>query len=73
MPKKSWFVHTCLKLGCNVFVTKVKLDLISDVDIYLLLEKRMTDGISYICKRYSKANKKYLTSYDSKKPTKYIT
>ena len=33
----------------------------------------MRGGVSYISKRYSKANNKYLTSYDPKKPSKYIT
>ena len=33
----------------------------------------MRGGVSYISKRYSKANNKYLTSYDPKKPTKHIT
>ena len=29
-------------------------------------------GISYITKRYSKANNKYMKSYDPNKPSKYI-
>ena len=33
----------------------------------------MRGSVSYISKRYSKVNNKYLTSYDPKKPTKYIT
>ena len=46
-------------------MTKVKLDLISDVAMYLLLENSIRGGVSYISKRYSKTNK-YLTSYDPK-------
>ena len=33
----------------------------------------MRGGISYIAKRYSKANNKYMKSYDNSKPSKYIT
>ena len=51
---------------------KVKLDLISDVEMYLFFEKGIQGGFSYISKRYSKANK-YLKLSDPKKPKKYIT
>ena len=48
------------------------LDIISDVDMYLFLEKDLRLGASYIPKKYSKANNKYLTSYDPIKPKEYI-
>ena len=54
-------------------LTKVKLDLISDIYMYLLFEKCIKGGVSDISKRYSKANNKYLTSYNPKKQTKYNT
>ena len=40
--------------------------------MHLFIEKGMRGGISYIAKRYSKANNKYMQSYDAKKPSKYI-
>ena len=40
-------------------MTKVKLELISDIDMHLFIEKGMRGGISYIAKRHSKANNKY--------------
>ena len=43
-------------------MTKIKLELISDPDMYILLEKGTRGGISYISNRYSKANNKYLKS-----------
>ena len=46
----SW--DTLLKM------TNVKLELISDTDMYFFVEKGMIDGISYIANRYSKANNK---------------
>ena len=51
-------------------ITKVELDLISDVDMYLFFEKVMRDGLSYISEWYSKANNKYLLSYDPYKTDK---
>ena len=54
-------------------VIRVKLELISDIDTYLFVEKGMKGGISYTTTRYSKANNKYMKSYDDSKPSKYIT
>ena len=47
-------------------MTKVKLDLISDPDMYIFSKKGMRGGVFYISNRYSKTNNKYLKSYDSK-------
>ena len=46
-------------------MTGIELELISDIDMFLLVAKRMRRGISYIAKRYSKANNKYRKSYDN--------
>ena len=52
-------------------MTEIELELISDIDMYLLVEKGMRGGISYIAKRFSKANNRYMQCYDDKKPSKY--
>ena len=83
------FIDTCLKFygldPCHYFsspglswdamlkMTGVKLEKISDIDKYLFIEKGLRGGISYIAKRYAKANNKYMNDYDSKKPSKFIT
>ena len=54
-------------------MTKIELDLISDIDMHLFIEKAMRVDISYIIKRHSKANNKYIECYDSVKESKYIT
>ena len=51
----------------------VKLEKISDIDRYLFIEKGSRGGISYIAKRYAKANNKYMCDYDSNKQPKFIT
>ncbi len=52
--------------------TKIKLDLISDPDMYLMVESGIRGGISSIMKRYAKSNHKYLKDYDSQKPSIFI-
>ena len=54
-------------------MTDVKLEKVSDIDKYLFIENGSRGGISYIAKRYVKANNKYLSDYDSNKPSKFIT
>ena len=54
-------------------MTGVKLEKIFDIDMYLFIEKGLRGGISYIAKRYAKANNKYMKDYDPKKPSKFIT
>ena len=83
------FIGTCLKYygldPCHYFsspglswdamlkMTGVKLEKISDIDKYLFIEKGLRGGISYIAKRYAKANNKYMNDYDSKKLSTFIT
>ena len=53
-------------------MAKVKLEFISDPDMYIFFEKGMIGGASYISNRYSKANNKYLKAYDPKQESKHI-
>ena len=52
-------------------MAEIELELISDNDMYLFVEKRMGGGISYIAKKKSKVNSKYMKSYDNSKSSKY--
>ena len=61
------FIDTCLKkykqdpyhhfifpgLGCDSMIkmTKIKLEKISDIGMYLFIEKGLRGGITYVCKR----------------------
>ena len=47
--------------------TKVKLDLLTDVNMLLIVEKGIRGGISHSIYRYAKANNKYTKDYDKNK------
>ena len=59
-------------LSCDVMlkITQTELEFISNIDMYLFVEKGMRGGISYIAKRFSKTNNKFMQSYDDRKPSK---
>ena len=57
-------------MGCDVKNDWCK---ISDIDMYLFIEKGLREGISYIAKRHSQANNKYMKNLDPTKPSKYIS
>ena len=61
-----------LSLDAMLNMIKVKLELISNPDMYIFIEKDMRGGVSYIFNRYSKVNNKYLKSYDPKQESKHI-
>ena len=64
-PESSW--DAMLKM------TSVELELNSDIEMYLFVEKGIRRGISSIAKRYSKTNNKYMESCDISKLSRYIT
>ena len=55
-------------------VTEVKLELLSDMDMLLMVEKGIRGGVSVISNRYGKASNKYMgKSFIEREPSKYIT
>ena len=49
------------------------LELISDVDMYLMIEEGLRGGMSAISHRKAEANNKFMHSYNPGKTSKYIT
>ena len=64
---KSLFEHTRFKSIIKSKITKIKLELITDSDMYIFVEKETRGGFFCIPNRYSKVNNKYLKSYDQSK------
>ena len=54
-------------------MTNTELEKISDINKYLFIEKGLRGGVSYIAKRYTKANIEYINDYDPKKPSTFIS
>ena len=63
-PGLAW--DACLKL------TGVELELLSDLDMLLMVENGIRGGISIISNRYGEANNKYMKDYNKNKPSKYL-
>ena len=52
--------------------TKLKLDLLTNIDILLTVEKGIIGGIYHSIYRYAKANNKYMKNYDKNKKSSYL-
>ena len=62
--------QSLFKLGTMLKMKKFELEIIADPDIFIFFEKDTRGGISYTSNRYSKANKKYLKSFDPEQESK---
>ncbi|GBM62952.1 hypothetical protein AVEN_7242-1 [Araneus ventricosus] len=52
-------------------MTNVKLDLFTEYDLHLLIERGIRSGVSMITYRYSEANNSQCPNYDSTKDNKW--
>ena len=52
--------------------TKAKLDIITDSEIYLMLENSLRGGIATISNRYALANNPHVDGYDATEPHSYV-
>ena len=64
VPELAW--QAALKM------TKGKLELLTDIDILLMVEKGFRGGICHATHQYVKANNKYIKDYDKNKESSYL-
>ena len=63
-PRLAW--QTCLKK------TKVKLELLTDVDVLLMVEEGIRGGICHAIHRYAKGNNKYMKDYNKDEEEEFL-
>ena len=61
-----------LSMDAALRMTKIKLDLITNIDMYNMVDNNIRGGMSIITNRYAKANNKYMKFYDDSKDSNYI-
>ena len=71
---RTQLIYTSLGLSWDVLLKKtgVELELLTDYDQHLFIEKGMRGSISMVLKRHAKANNPLVDGYDLEKPSSHI-
>lgn len=67
-----YYTSPALSWDAMLRKTGITLELLTDVDQYLFIEKGMRGGVSYIAHYHAKANNQYLEDYNPEEPSSYI-
>lgn len=68
----NYITASALSWSAMLKFSKVEIELLTDVNKVLFVEKGLRGGVSQCAHRYSKANNKYMESFDSSKPSNYL-
>ena len=63
-PALTW--QACLKM------TKIKLKLLTDINMLLMIEDQIRGGITHAAHRHAEANNKYMKNYDKNNESLYL-
>ena len=63
-PRLAW--QACFKK------TRIRLELLTNIDMLLMVEKGIRGGICHAIHRYAKANNKYMKNYDKNIESSYL-
>ena len=72
LDSAHFFSATGLAWQACLRKTKVELELLTDIDMLLIVEKGTRGGICQAIHRYAKANNKYMKNYDKNNESSYI-
>jgi hypothetical protein len=62
-----------LALQAALKMTGILLELLTDIDMHLFIEKGLRGGISTVTHRHAKANNRYVPDYDPSQPSSHVT
>ena len=67
------FVSTpSLAFEAMLKITKVKIELLTDIDMVLVSEKPIRGGLTQVIRKHGVANNKYLPTYDKTKKSEFL-
>lgn len=72
MDPTIYYTSPGLAWQADLKKTVVRLDLLTDPDMHLFIEKSLRGGMAVITKRYAKANHKDVQNYDAEKPSNHL-
>lgn len=72
LDASQYYTAPGLSWDAMLRTTKIELELLMDPDMYNFMRKGIRGGLTQCCKRYSKANNKYLKDFDPSKPSTYL-
>ncbi|KAL9979617.1 hypothetical protein ACROYT_G017300 [Oculina patagonica] len=68
----NYFTSPGLSWDALLKKTGVQLELLTDLEMHLFVERGIRGGISMVSRRHAKANNPYVEGYDPSQPKKYI-
>ena len=68
----SLFTSPGLSWDAMLKMTNIKLELMTDVNMFQFIVEDMRGGVRYVVNRYGNVNNEYMKEYNEKAPSKYI-